>query len=105
MRRYIFSAICGLMILAFPQPSRARRRSRGSPTSPRRLRGLRRGTLIAYGGYNYVIQADGTMLLVDQSADAGAGGDDQGPGQAYQIPDGYAYYAAGTTIAYGGATT
>jgi hypothetical protein len=55
------------------------------------------GTTIAYGGYSYVIQNDGTMLLADQAAF-----DDSGSGQAYQVPDGYVGYAAGTTIVYGG---
>ena len=105
MRRYLLSAICGLMVLSFTQPSRAQAPVAGQPYQvPDGYAGYGAGTSIVYGGYSYVIQADGTMLLADQSADSGAGGRRHGSDQAYQIPDGYAGYAAGTTIAYGGAT-
>jgi len=59
------------------------------------------GTLINYGGFNYVIRGDGTMLLaqqtVDPSTDPGSSDD-----QAYQVPAGYEAYGAGTRISYGG---
>ncbi len=59
------------------------------------------GTLISYGGSNYVIQGDGTMLLAQQTGDAST---DPGPsaGQPYQVPAGYETYGAGTLISYGG---
>lgn len=63
------------------------------------------GTLITYGGYNYVTQANGTMLLaatqnvqpvqVPQVQTYQA--------QSYQIPAGYSGYPVGTVINYGGA--
>jgi len=59
------------------------------------------GTLISYGGFNYVIQGNGTMLLAQQTVDTSA---DPGPSddQAYQVPAGYEAYGAGTLISYGG---
>jgi hypothetical protein len=59
------------------------------------------GTLINYGGFNYVIQGDGTMLLAQQTGDTST---DPGPpaSQPYQVPAGYESYAAGTLISYGG---
>ena len=60
------------------------------------------GTTISYGGVNYVIQGNGTMIPA--GADTGSGGGytlvDQ---TAYQIPAGYGGYADGSTLAYGGA--
>ena len=38
-------------------------RHRPAVPGARRLRGVRAGTLVTYGGYNYVIQGDGTMLI------------------------------------------
>jgi hypothetical protein len=59
------------------------------------------GTLISYGGFNYVIQGDGTMLLAQQTGDTST---DPGPSvdQPYQVPTGYESYGAGTSINYGG---
>jgi hypothetical protein len=104
MRRYIHSAICGLVILAASQAAQAQSPVAGQPYQvPDGFTGYA-GTTIAYGGYIYVLQGDGTMLLADGSSDADGSADDQASGiQAYQIPDGYAGYAAGTTLAYGGA--
>jgi hypothetical protein len=57
------------------------------------------GTLINYGGLDYVIQGDGTMLLAQQADDDSA---DSGPsaGQPYQVPLGYEGYGAGTVVTY-----
>jgi len=59
------------------------------------------GTLISYGGFNYVIQGNGTMLLAEQTGDSSA---DPGPSddQAYLVPAGFEAYGAGTLISYGG---
>jgi hypothetical protein len=50
------------------------------------------GTVISYGGANYTIGLNGTIVLTDQGYD-----------QVYQVPAGYGGYAAGTVISYGGA--
>jgi hypothetical protein len=60
------------------------------------------GSVVAYGGYNYVIQGDGTMLLADQPDGSAATCDGSQCGQVYQIPNGFAGYPAGTVITYGG---
>jgi hypothetical protein len=58
------------------------------------------GTTISYGGANYVIGADGTMV----ASTGGAQGVFQPTApQRYQIPAGYEVYGPGTTISYGGA--
>jgi hypothetical protein len=62
------------------------------------------GTLINYGGYNYVIQSNATMLLADQSSNSSQPADDTSTSQAYQIPDGYGDNPVGTVISYGGAS-
>jgi hypothetical protein len=60
------------------------------------------GTLIAYGGYSYVIQGDGTMLLSCSSVSCDQQqADDQSGCQVFQVPDGYSGCAAGTVITYG----
>ena len=62
------------------------------------------GTVISYGGFSYVIQGDGTMLL-QQDGDSGAGWqniDGSFPEQPYQIPADFAGSAPGTVISYGG---
>ncbi len=65
---------------------------------PAGYEGYSAGTLINYGGANYVIQGNGTMLLAAQGSM-----DDSGQAtQAYQVPAGYEGYSAGTLINYGG---
>jgi len=68
------------------------------------------GTLVAYGGYSYVIQGDGTMLLSCPSVSCDQQpvcdqqpADDEGDCQVFQVPDGYSGCAAGTVITYGDA--
>ncbi len=64
--------------------------------------GYAQGTTISYGGANYVIQGNGTMIPAGGYADGGGGYSvvDQ---TAYQIPAGYGGYADGSTLSYGGA--
>jgi len=62
------------------------------------------GAVITYGGYNYVIQGDGTMLLQSTGDSAAVATDAQGSvaAQPYQVPADFAGYAAGSVITYGG---
>jgi hypothetical protein len=66
------------------------------------------GTLITYGGYNYVAQGNGTMLLAgnpdNSTPDDSSPGDDTVPidTTAYQIPPGYENAQPGSQISYGG---
>ena len=103
MKRYVLAAACGLMILSFAGPARAQGPVPGQPYQiPDGYAGYVADPTIAYGGFNYVIQADGTMLLANQPASTAATGgtaaagdadgdvdaDDRGSAQAYQIPTG-----------------
>jgi hypothetical protein len=116
MKRYVLMSICALSLLSFCTPANAQAPVPGQPYQiPDGYQGYGAGTLISYGGYNYVINPDvTTMVLANQApdssppadssspADSSPPTDDQGSSQAYQIPDGYAGYAAGTVISYGG---
>jgi len=66
--------------------------------------GYAAGAVITYGGYNYVIQGDGTMLLQSAGDSSAASTNTQGPiaDQPYQVPGDFAGYAAGSVITYGG---
>jgi len=68
------------------------------------------GTLVAYCGYSYVIQGDGTMLLSCSSVSCDQQpvcdqqpADDQGACQVFHFPDGYSGCAAANVITYGDA--
>ncbi len=60
--------------------------------------GYAAGTVITYGGANYTLQSNGTMILWSQGGGFGSGG-----GGYFQIPSGYSSYAIGSVITYGGA--
>jgi hypothetical protein len=116
MKRYFLMTICGLSLISFCEPANAQAPIPGQAYQiPNGFQGYGAGTLISYGGYNYVINPDlTTMVLANQAPDSSPPADslspddssqptdDQGSGQAYQVPDGYAGYAAGTVISYGG---
>jgi len=93
-----------LTCLGFSTPAHAQAPTPGQPYQiPAGFEGYGPGTLIAYGGYNYVTQGDGTMLLqqaVDSGSAATAGG--PVPGQPYQIPSDFSGVAAGGLVTYGG---
>ena len=115
MRRYVLMTICGLSLVLFGGPANAQAPVPGQAYQiPNGYQGYAAGTVIAYGGYNYVINPDATtMVLANQATDSAPPddssppdnssppADDPGPGGP-QIPDGYAGYAAGTVISYGG---
>ena len=63
--------------------------------------GYAAGTTISYGGANYVIQGNGTMVPAVGYA-GGGGGYPAADQTAYQIPPGYGGYADGSTLSYGG---
>lgn len=75
---------------------------------PQGYEGYSPGSLIAYGGYSYVIQDNATMLLAESQdggePDDGTTADDSVPVDttAYQLPPGYEDAEAGTQISYGG---
>jgi hypothetical protein len=110
MKRYFLMTICGLWFLSFCEPANAQAPIPGQAYQiPNGFQGYGAGTLISYGGYNYVINPDvTTMVLANQASDSSppddspSPTDDQGSGQAYQIPDRYAGYSAGTVISYRG---
>jgi hypothetical protein len=66
------------------------------------------GSMITYGGYNYVTLDNGTMLLADSQdnsgSDNGTPADDSVPidTTAYEIPPGYEDAQPGSQISYGG---
>jgi len=67
MRTFCLTAICGLLIVSSANPVRAQAPIPGQPYQvPAELASFAPGTLATYGGYNYVIQGDGTMLLAEQ---------------------------------------
>jgi hypothetical protein len=104
MKRHYMMAICGALLLSYCGLVNAQSPVPGQPYQvPDGYTGYAAGTAISYGGYNYVIQPGGTMLLADQGTDSSAPAENQGSGQVYQIPDGYSGYAAGSVISYGGA--
>jgi hypothetical protein len=63
MRMLCLTVLCGAMFIAMPSAARAQAPLLGQPYQvPFEFSGYGAGTLINYGGYNYVIQGDGTML-------------------------------------------
>jgi hypothetical protein len=63
MRMFCLTVLCGTMLIAMPSGARAQAPILGQPYQvPFGYSGYGAGTLINYGGYNYVIQGDGTML-------------------------------------------
>ena len=64
MRMLCLAVVCGAMLIAIPNAARAQAPVPGQPYQvPFEFSGYGPGTLINYGGFNYVIQGDGTMLL------------------------------------------
>ena len=63
MRTICLTIVCGAVLIAMPGAARAQAPVLGQPYQvPFEFSGYGAGTLINYGGYNYVIQGDGTML-------------------------------------------
>lgn len=63
MRMLCLTVLCGAMFIAMPSAARAQAPILGQPYQvPFEFSGYGAGTPINYGGYNYVIQGDGTML-------------------------------------------
>ena len=63
MRTFCLTVVCGAVLIAMPGAARAQAPVLGQPYQvPFEFSGYGAGTLINYGGYNYVIQGDGTML-------------------------------------------
>ncbi len=94
-----------LVVLAAYQTASAQAPVEGQPYQvPAGFRAYGPGSLITYGGRNYVVQTGGTMLLVRQQPGMTAPPRVQSPvpGQAYQIPVEFANATSGTTITYGG---
>ena len=86
MRKLCLMAVCGFMIASSPSLVRAQAPAPGQPYQvPAELAGLAPGMQANYGGFNYVIQGDGTMLLAEQ------------PGVSYS-----SYYVPPTTTYYVG---
>jgi len=105
MRRPTLTTFCVASLLAWCGTVRVQAPVAGQPYQvPGAYAAYAAGTAITYGGYRYVIQGDGTMLLASQAADPSPPADAQGAGQAYQVPDGYAGTAAGSVINNGGAS-
>ena len=103
MKTAFGTLLFGFLLVTFSGTARAQGPVAGQPYQvPAGYQSYGAGTLIAYGGYNYVIQSNGTMLLSGSGGSTGT--DQQGPsgGQAYQVPAGYQGYGAGTVISYGG---
>lgn len=96
--------VASVIFLSLPSMSFAQAPVAGVPYQiPAGFEAYPLGTLIAYGGYNYVVQPNATMLLAaTQPAQAPQVVQPTQPTQYYQVPAGYGGYAAGTTINYGG---
>ena len=102
MRKFSLMAFVTAMLLVMVGNARAQTPIPGQPYQvPAGYEAYQAGTLISYGGYNYVIQGGGTMLLAEQTVDSSP---DAGPadGQPYQVPAGFESYGAGTPISFGG---
>jgi len=96
--------LLGILFLAMAGSVNAQAPMAGQPYAiPAGYEGYSAGTLISYGGYNYVTQDNGTMLLAD-SQDNSAPADDSVPidTTAYQIPPGYENSQPGSQISYSG---
>ena len=104
MRRYLPLMFAGLACLAMIDSAHAQAPIAGQPYQiPDGYTGYGSGTLINYGGFNYVIQGDGTMLLAADSAVTTQASEQPTAGQPYQVPTDFASSDAGTLISYGGA--
>ena len=97
------------LFLAMAGSANAQAPMAGQPYAiPAGYEGYSAGTPITYGGYNYVIQDNGTMLLADSQdnsgPDNGTPADDSVPidTTAYRIPPGYESSQPGSQISYGG---
>ena len=103
MRIYPILIVATLTCLAVAMPAHAQAHSGQPYQVPAGFESYGPGTLISYGGYNYVIQGDGTMLL--QAAYSGSVANAGGPiaGQPYQVPADFSGAAAGSLVTYGGA--
>ena len=123
MRRFWLIGLLGILFLATAGSANAQAPMAGQPYAiPAGYEGYSAGTLITYGGYNYVIQDNGTMLLADSQDNSGPDNgtpadsqDNSGPDNgtpaddsvpidttAYQIPPGYESSQPGSQISYGG---
>jgi hypothetical protein len=68
MRMFWLTVLCGAMFSAMPSAASAQAPNLGQPYQvPPGFSGYGAGALINYGGYNYVIQGDGTMLPSQES--------------------------------------
>ena len=104
MRSYPLLIVAMLTCLGVSTPAHAQAPIPGQPYQiPAGFEGYGPGTLISYGGNNYVTQGDGTMLL-QQAGYSGSAATAEGPapGQPYQIPADFAGVAAGSQVTYGG---
>lgn len=73
MRRFILTTLFGLAIGVICTPVRAQAPVSGQPYMvPTGYESYGPGTLISYGGYNYVIQEGGTMLLTSSPYETGS---------------------------------
>jgi hypothetical protein len=104
MKRFWMIGLLGILFLAMAGSANAQAPMVGQPYAiPAGYEGYSAGTLISYGGYDYVTQDNGTMLLAD-SQDNSAPADDSVPidTTAYQIPPGYENSQPGSQISYSG---
>src|SRR5271166_4618720 len=91
MKRFWMIGLLGILFLAMAGSANAQAPMAGQPYAiPAGYESYSAGTLISYGGYNYVAQDNGTMQLAD-SQDNSTPADDSVPidTTAYQIPTGY----------------
>ena len=123
MKRFWMIGLLGILFLAMAGSANAQAPMAGQPYAiPAGYEGYSAGTPITYGGYNYVIQDNGTMLLADSQDNSGPDNgtpadfqDNSGPDNgtpaddsvpidttAYQIPPGYESSQPGSQISYGG---
>ncbi len=99
--------VVSVVFLSLPSISFAQAPAAGVPYQiPAGFEAYPSGTLITYGGYNYVVQPNATMLLAAsqpaQVPQVVQPTQPTQPTQYYQVPAGYGGYAAGTAINYGG---
>ncbi len=67
MRKLCLMAVCGFMVVLSPLAARAQAPIPGQPYQvPPEYGAVPGGSPIGYGGFNYVSQGDGTMVLADQ---------------------------------------
>jgi hypothetical protein len=103
MNRFRTMIFAGLICTGTMTAAHAQSPVAGQPYQvPPGFTGYTAGTLITYGGFNYVIQDNGTMLLAADSAGSSGGADQPVTGQPYQVPADFSGSDAGTVIYYGG---